>query len=208
MSRTRCIDERTHQQKGFIGCTYTVTRPLCQRCERNVARLKGYRVDGSPRYGTECSACRKKRRRGESGACLPVHEHKARMQIGPLSKERDRLISEIASLRPYVDRLKAIKKRVKKWEARQRDRARVKRKKIKYGYKRHKKDACELCGFVAKHSAQLDVDHIDGNGANNDLSNLQTLCANCHRLKTMEAGDHLSSRSDGTEDGDTIPLFH
>ena len=54
-----------------------------------------------------------------------------------------------------------------------------------------KKDACELCGFVAIHKMQLDIDHIDGNHANNDLSNLQTLCANCHRLKTYSNKDYL-----------------
>lgn len=48
-----------------------------------------------------------------------------------------------------------------------------------------RKDYCEQCGFVAAHPCQLDVDHIDGNAANNDPSNLQTLCANCHRLKTQ-----------------------
>jgi hypothetical protein len=48
----------------------------------------------------------------------------------------------------------------------------------------HKKDKCEKCDFVPEHSSQLDVDHIDGNKKNNDSSNLQTLCANCHRLKT------------------------
>lgn len=49
----------------------------------------------------------------------------------------------------------------------------------------HKKSICEQCGFIPEHSCQLDVDHIDGNHNNNDLSNLQTLCANCHRLKTF-----------------------
>ena len=58
------------------------------------------------------------------------------------------------------------------------------------GYRVHKKNYCELCGFVAVHRVQLDVDHIDGNRHNNDLSNLQTLCANCHRLKTQLNGDH------------------
>lgn len=48
----------------------------------------------------------------------------------------------------------------------------------------YRKDYCEECGFVAKHSCQLDVDHIDGNHNNNEESNLQTLCANCHRYKT------------------------
>jgi hypothetical protein len=54
----------------------------------------------------------------------------------------------------------------------------------KLGYKLHKKDRCENCGFVPIHSCQLDVDHIDGNKHNDDISNLRTLCANCHRLKT------------------------
>ncbi len=50
---------------------------------------------------------------------------------------------------------------------------------------------CQICGFQAKHQAQLDVDHIDGNHENNDLSNLQIICANCHRLKTIEEKDYL-----------------
>lgn len=43
---------------------------------------------------------------------------------------------------------------------------------------------CTQCGFVAQHKCQLDIDHIDGNHKNEDMSNLQVLCANCHRLKT------------------------
>jgi 5-methylcytosine-specific restriction endonuclease McrA len=43
---------------------------------------------------------------------------------------------------------------------------------------------CERCGFVPEDMVQLDVDHIDGDRSNNEPSNLQTLCANCHRLKT------------------------
>ena len=52
-------------------------------------------------------------------------------------------------------------------------------------YLRYRGDRCEECGFVAKHKAQLEVDHIDGNHRNHAPSNLRTLCANCHRLKTM-----------------------
>jgi 5-methylcytosine-specific restriction endonuclease McrA len=63
--------------------------------------------------------------------------------------------------------------------------------KNQYPYTIHKKDTCEHCGFVPEHSSQLDVDHIDGDGRNNDPANLQTLCANCHRLKT-----HLNNDSD------------
>ena|ERR1700733_10672660 len=51
-------------------------------------------------------------------------------------------------------------------------------------YTKYKKNHCENCGFIPIHSCQLDVDHIDANHNNNDINNLQTLCANCHRLKT------------------------
>lgn len=50
-------------------------------------------------------------------------------------------------------------------------------------------DKCVRCGFVPEHMCQLDVDHIDGDHSNNDKDNLQTLCANCHRLKTFTNKD-------------------
>jgi len=57
-------------------------------------------------------------------------------------------------------------------------------KKKTHPYLKYKKSACEECDFVPVHSCQLDVDHIDGDHSNNEPSNLKTLCANCHRLKT------------------------
>ena len=59
--------------------------------------------------------------------------------------------------------------------------------KRKHPYNNKKKQHCESCGFVAKHPVQLDIDHIDGNHQNNEDTNLQTLCSNCHRLKTIIA---------------------
>jgi len=48
---------------------------------------------------------------------------------------------------------------------------------------------CEICGLKVEHECQLDIDHIDGNSKNNNFSNLQILCANCHRLKTWKNKD-------------------
>lgn len=53
-------------------------------------------------------------------------------------------------------------------------------------YRWAKKDFCEKCGFIPMVVHQLEVDHIDGNHTNNSIDNLQTLCANCHRLKTYK----------------------
>ena len=69
---------------------------------------------------------------------------------------------------------------------------------IQYGiagwaYKRFRKTYCEnidgRLGFkctttIMDVEYQLEVDHIDENHDNNDIKNLQTLCACCHRLKT------------------------
>jgi len=59
-------------------------------------------------------------------------------------------------------------------------------------YRKYLKDKCEHCGFIPLHKCQLDVDHIDGDHKNNAPENLQTLCANCHRLKTYLEQDWKS----------------
>lgn len=54
------------------------------------------------------------------------------------------------------------------------------------GGRQHRKyvgPSCERCGFHPKHPCQMDVHHKDGDHKNNDPSNLETLCANCHRLE-------------------------
>lgn len=56
-------------------------------------------------------------------------------------------------------------------------------------------EKCEICGFEAVNKCQLDIDHINGDSKNNDFSNLQILCANCHRLKTLMNKDYRE-RSD------------
>ena len=45
-----------------------------------------------------------------------------------------------------------------------------------------REEKCECCGISEWNgkSIKLQVHHIDGNRKNNDLSNLQLLCPNCH----------------------------
>ncbi len=53
-----------------------------------------------------------------------------------------------------------------------------------YGYKRFKSTICDICRFVAVHPCQMDVHHRNGDHYDDRRCNLQTLCANCHRLVT------------------------
>jgi hypothetical protein len=62
------------------------------------------------------------------------------------------------------------------------DRCRTCRGRQRYGI--IKGPICEECSFVPKVSAQLEIDHIDGDKTNNDKSNLRTLCCNCHAYKS------------------------
>ncbi|AGH57068.1 hypothetical protein VPMG_00085 [Vibrio phage VBP32] len=59
----------------------------------------------------------------------------------------------------------------------------------RYVNAQHKEECCSRCGFLPEHPCQLDVDHIDGNPNNYAEDNIQTLCANCHRLKTYQNKD-------------------
>ena len=51
-------------------------------------------------------------------------------------------------------------------------------------YRYHKKTQCAHCGLIPELLCVLQVDHIDSDRTNNDPNNLQTLCANCHAVKT------------------------
>jgi 5-methylcytosine-specific restriction endonuclease McrA len=51
-------------------------------------------------------------------------------------------------------------------------------------WRKHLESECSRCGFIPEDTCQLDVDHINADKTDNRPENLQTLCANCHRLKT------------------------
>ena len=64
---------------------------------------------------------------------------------------------------------------------------------IKKKVKEHQKNKCKSCGKKSKH---FDFDHIDGNKSNNDITNCQALCLDCHadknRKKEKEKAKKLS----------------
>lgn len=69
-----------------------------------------------------------------------------------------------------------------------------------FDYKKYRKSFCEnvdgrlgykCTSTIVAERWQLEVDHIDGENSNNDISNLQTLCACCHRYKTMLNEENL-----------------
>lgn len=53
-------------------------------------------------------------------------------------------------------------------------------------YSKLKGSYCEVCGFIPQDFCQLDIHHKNKDRSNNELSNLLTICANCHRLLHKE----------------------
>lgn len=49
-----------------------------------------------------------------------------------------------------------------------------------------------VCTSVIHDPSQIQVHHIDGNKHNNNVENLEFLCANCHSLVTKLMGDNLT----------------
>jgi hypothetical protein len=70
----------------------------------------------------------------------------------------------------------------------------------KHPYRKHRKSYCEnrdgrlgfKCRYKILHSAQLEVDHINGNPKDHREKNLQTLCNNCHCYKTHMNKDYAT----------------
>ena len=71
------------------------------------------------------------------------------------------------------------------------------------GYRKHLKDKCEICDLNDKRL--LVIHHKDRDRDNNNPSNLQTTCYNCHRLIHWTHMNKLKNKlPEIYEDGDVI----
>lgn len=126
-------------------------------------------IDETTQMGvcTECGRVRLKKRTGKAGKTSSGGN---RWRCGVESAKWRRCLTPAAQVRARAKRLEHLKVFVAD----------------KKHYRQHKGPTCEACGFEG-HACQLDVHHKDGNHANDEPSNLQTLCANCHRLVTFQS---------------------
>lgn len=69
----------------------------------------------------------------------------------------------------------------------------LRNKLIEFGYKESKSELCGISEWLGK-PVKLQLHHIDGNHDNNELSNLQILCPNCHSM-TDNFGVYNSKRA-------------
>lgn len=69
----------------------------------------------------------------------------------------------------------------------------LKLKLIRDGVKEHK---CEICGITEwmNKKVPIELDHIDGNHYNNELSNLRIVCPNCHAQQDTNSGKNVKHR--------------
>ena len=58
-----------------------------------------------------------------------------------------------------------------------------------------REEKCEICGISEWQGKKLsfEIDHIDGDRSNNDLSNLRFLCPNCHSQTDTWRGRNINS---------------
>ena len=58
----------------------------------------------------------------------------------------------------------------------------------------NKVSKCERCGLENKDYRFFDLNHRDSNHKNNEDTNIEILCPNCHRLETIELWNSLKGK--------------
>lgn len=69
----------------------------------------------------------------------------------------------------------------------------LKLKLIRDNIKEHKCEVCNETEWMGK-KIPIELDHIDGNHYNNDLSNLRIICPNCHAQTDTNSGKNVKNR--------------
>lgn len=145
-------------------------RPLCKYCQKNVSKRKRSSA-GTIYFAGPCSTCRRKRNRAGEYAYEAPSFPISQLPDGPLKEERIRIRAILGKGGNKGQRQKT--------------------------YRRHLKTVCEQCGFVPQDYCQLDAHHKDGNRQNNTAENIETLCANCHRLEHVTVPRPVPGLRDG-----------
>lgn len=156
-------------------------RPICAICNKRAVRTLGRNKRGEQKIDYKCGSCHKKGLKGSPNPGVVVITERPTCRVCNKNKGRYKLTKPNGRVRYhnicrscYCKQRKAAGRPVPTSTTRE----------------RHIKDSCEACSFVPVDLVQLQLDHKDGNRRNNHPSNLQTLCANCHALKTKQAGDY------------------
>ena len=66
----------------------------------------------------------------------------------------------------------------------------LKLKLIRDGIKHHKCEICNITEWMNK-KVPIELDHIDGNHFNNELSNIRIICPNCHAQTDTNSGKNI-----------------
>ena len=70
---------------------------------------------------------------------------------------------------------------------------RLKKRLIEDNIKEHKCEICGITDWMGK-KVPIELDHIDGNHYNNELSNLRIVCPNCHAQQDTNSGKNVKHR--------------
>ena len=90
--------------------------------------------------------------------------------------------------RTFPERLKPLEEYLTKGSTIQSHKLRIKL--LKYGVFQHICSSCNLSEWLSK-PIPLELDHIDGDNTNNELSNLRLLCPNCHAFTPTYRGKNI-----------------